>query len=647
MKSTLTKALIPKKVSVHTASRRPYVATRWVTPEHGFGIFSSKKIEQLPANTVSVQTKETFKTLLEITLILAEYELIQIALRNRNDEYTQVKLAKVEDRIASTRDYLERLILSYQQLKEKEVQLIEVYEHPKLTITISDRKRSNKVKNLLNSVPNGHIQYLTQISEKDSNTFVAYNQKEREIVLGKTLPIKFTLYYGLGLHVYSYILSEQTKKALSQIFNKYKGNISHLSLWANTNELTFFCESYRLYLTERDYLKEISPYIYKLLAQQLFKDYIKETTLQKDINYLEKIGTKPGPEKVVPIEALYLLEGELPPEGYEEFAGPRGGRYYIPNIMQFPEKIKNIEGEKLSHAQKRIVELQFSIKEKIESLKDTINTELDPARKKLSIQEINTLEIFKTHLFLLEGFIREETLKREKNQKISRKKWFDTYSHLNLPLTDETTSYLSDQIERVEKWPHGAGSNEIHQLVLKNGTLAVFKPISGYSLPKDIINERAAYLVDRHFKFNRVPPTIVGDVEGRIGSIQQKVEIASKKKPIHEFSDTEINEARVFDAIIRSQDRHSGNYLTAQDGTLVLIDHGYSFFEISASANSIYDSIPSEEAQVSILESTIAKLEDGMKRREELKSLLLPLLGTKAYTNLISDIQDIIDSGII
>lgn len=82
-----------------------------------------------------------------------------------------------------------------------------------------------------------------------------------------------------------------------------------------------------------------------------------------------------------------------------------------------------------------------------------------------------------------------------------------------------------------------------------------------------LYRERAAYLVDRFLDFNLVPPTVIREIDGQIGSFQQFIPDtvlggkAIKSKLMEESYQQQLKRMWVFDYIIHNSDRHDENFL--------------------------------------------------------------------------------------
>lgn len=114
---------------------------------------------------------------------------------------------------------------------------------------------------------------------------------------------------------------------------------------------------------------------------------------------------------------------------------------------------------------------------------------------------------------------------------------------------------------------------------LKDDGSAVFKPHKNYKNParSEFINrERGAYLIDRFLGFNFVPPTVVRELGGQLGSLQEFIADAKTAAEVmgDEIPDMEKIKLHLFDTIIMNTDRHKGNWLV-KDKKIYAIDHGY------------------------------------------------------------------------
>lgn len=141
------------------------------------------------------------------------------------------------------------------------------------------------------------------------------------------------------------------------------------------------------------------------------------------------------------------------------------------------------------------------------------------------------------------------------------------------------------------------GSNTINVVTLNSGQIGFHKPYTGldddvayeygHHSPQQPVHEIAAWRIAKHLGppwDDMVPPTVMRDVEGQVGSIS--LEMPGNFLPRTVYTDhdpaTAIDKetwraAGFFDAVIGQQDRHARNALYRDDGSLSLIDHGFAF----------------------------------------------------------------------
>lgn len=126
--------------------------------------------------------------------------------------------------------------------------------------------------------------------------------------------------------------------------------------------------------------------------------------------------------------------------------------------------------------------------------------------------------------------------------------------------------------------------------------LAIFKPLDGENndihhqthLEKLYPREQAAYLISEHFGFDLVPPTILREIDGRIGSLQLFLP-PNEYRAVDEEGESEesweqiekcpdFTKIALFDSLIAGVDRHAHNYLVSvgeqSETHLAAIDHG-------------------------------------------------------------------------
>ncbi|MFY9493123.1 MAG: hypothetical protein WAP55_01440 [Minisyncoccia bacterium] len=160
---------------------------------------------------------------------------------------------------------------------------------------------------------------------------------------------------------------------------------------------------------------------------------------------------------------------------------------------------------------------------------------------------------------------------------------------LRSPLETPEEGVLESR-EKTDSKLLGGGCNTTVFIELKDDGSGIFKPKSGENenLRENIRagtyfqRERAAYLLDKFLGFDLVPPTVVREIDGEIGSFQQFIPDA---QPGRRVEHSELDEAAIkqqliklwiFDCIIFNSDRHWSNFLV-KDKKVYAIDNGLSF----------------------------------------------------------------------
>lgn len=95
--------------------------------------------------------------------------------------------------------------------------------------------------------------------------------------------------------------------------------------------------------------------------------------------------------------------------------------------------------------------------------------------------------------------------------------------------------------------------------------------------------ERGAYLVSKHLGMNIVPPTIIREIDGEMGSCQEFIEDAKDVKTVSEIlrkeiSNDEMLKLKILDLLIENNDRHNYENYLVKNGKIFAIDNGDAFF---------------------------------------------------------------------
>ncbi|MFQ6398137.1 hypothetical protein ACLMAJ_32445 [Nocardia sp. KC 131] len=161
---------------------------------------------------------------------------------------------------------------------------------------------------------------------------------------------------------------------------------------------------------------------------------------------------------------------------------------------------------------------------------------------------------------------------------------------------------LTDNLEQPEDMRDDIGKSTTHVELVgsDDGESNIYKPIRGEDGSDEIYEqymkqpgaltsrEIAAYRLDEHLGFGRIPPTAM--TEGRIfngkprgrGMIQQFVKSTFGRKYIKAYPEVQQQQMAVLDYVMGNWDRHAGNYRSVDRDhhlDVVAIDHGRSFPE--------------------------------------------------------------------
>lgn len=184
------------------------------------------------------------------------------------------------------------------------------------------------------------------------------------------------------------------------------------------------------------------------------------------------------------------------------------------------------------------------------------------------------------------------------------------------------------------------GANVSEFIVLKDDGAGVWKPKDGEN--REIVErhangdlyvrERAAYLVDLFLGFDLVPPTVIREIGGYIGSLQKFVPDAilgyqaKRRMPERqEYLTAQFQTMRLFDFIVSNSDRNVGNYLVTESGKVAAIDHGICFPQIPCELS---ERVIDYEFPDDVV-SKIKDLAGSESKLSILRALLVELIGEK------------------
>ena len=152
---------------------------------------------------------------------------------------------------------------------------------------------------------------------------------------------------------------------------------------------------------------------------------------------------------------------------------------------------------------------------------------------------------------------------------------------------------ILESYEKKESRPLEGGTNKVVFVQLRDDGSGVFKPKNGEREdPRLHIQagtyfkrERAAYLVSQFLGFDLVPPTVIREIDGEIGSMQQFISDfktgreVSPYKLVDDVLRKSFLKLWIFDYIIYNSDRNGGGFLVNDSGgeKMYAIDNAMSF----------------------------------------------------------------------
>jgi hypothetical protein len=174
------------------------------------------------------------------------------------------------------------------------------------------------------------------------------------------------------------------------------------------------------------------------------------------------------------------------------------------------------------------------------------------------------------------------------------------------------------------------GVNDTSILHFADGKSGIFKPASGEQFTTAKIEpgtyylrERAAYLVSNRLNFEVVPTTVIREINGEVGILQ---DFRSGAKMGSEVDLGELDEQLyklwVFDYLVWNPDRDNPrNFLVEEDGTIDAIDHGLTFGS-HFNPYKAFPGVPVPESLTQFLESFAIDPDRQEAMLEELMELL-------------------------
>ncbi len=217
----------------------------------------------------------------------------------------------------------------------------------------------------------------------------------------------------------------------------------------------------------------------------------------------------------------------------------------------------------------------------------------------------------------------------------------------------EAVEYSLEQQPIVDDIQLEASVNEVRLLSLEDGTKGVFKPMDGEKYVRyDIENgtgykrDRAAYVVSRALDQDLVPPTVIREVDGRLGSLQHYIENAKTfgqlgigQEALNAMGDKhpyyqELTALWLLDCTMWNTDRNFANVLV--NGTkLWAIDNSLTFGQSDLKVLTHYSGHPIPQPQI----EPYVELASSQQKIENLYQDLESLLESQEIEACLSRIQ--------
>ncbi len=182
----------------------------------------------------------------------------------------------------------------------------------------------------------------------------------------------------------------------------------------------------------------------------------------------------------------------------------------------------------------------------------------------------------------------------------------------------------------------------------------VFKPYDGenlriksdYGFQSFYPRECAAYMISEHFDLDIVPPTVIRNINGQIGSLQlfldhnywQDYSQAFEQRKDEIRGNDDWQKIAVFDWILANCERHGHNMMvrtTGDENELAAIDHGIilrsnHYFDVSLRGPSLsltYNTKTQTGKQEALPKNLLHKLKFGLERKQDIDTQLRQLQG--------------------
>ncbi|OWK26758.1 MAG: hypothetical protein US76_03490 [Parcubacteria group bacterium GW2011_GWA2_38_13b] len=204
-------------------------------------------------------------------------------------------------------------------------------------------------------------------------------------------------------------------------------------------------------------------------------------------------------------------------------------------------------------------------------------------------------------------------------------------------LTEKEKALEINEVEKCDSSNLGSW-NKSFKVKLRGDIYGIFKPKDGemdYLRPAITggtyyQRERAGYLVDKFLGFELIPITVIREIDGKIGSLQNiipnaKTAMKHKKEELEKFHQKFIS-LFALDYIIYNSDRNWYNILI-KEGKLYAIDNSLSFGHDNFRIDYI-NYISPEISEIYVIMKKMNRFLKSQEEREELHKLLQDLLKT-------------------
>lgn len=241
-----------------------------------------------------------------------------------------------------------------------------------------------------------------------------------------------------------------------------------------------------------------------------------------------------------------------------------------------------------------------------------------------------------------------------------------------LPLQSEDPETFRELMKNIDRKGDLRIESEVTKIEISFGEKkceAVFKPQDGEPLryaggelvgtvtgnhePRGYLREWLAGFVAKAMEREYlVPPTVIREVDGRIGSVQQWVdgELAGEGENwIRKSNPDDIESLAALDYIIENRDRHKNNFLIDETGRVAAIDHGIVLSIDKGHSIRSYPLRANNEKEISPqLRSQLDMLANSGPRRQVLEkafTFAFGMDGDAVFARFLERVKDLSNTG--